>query len=183
MGSCDPTLDCGEAQHDGGSDDGNAADHDFGDNSPACTAQLAEQKPPPEYADQSIRIPEWERYGKTNIADREHCQRIRDRPERAREKRPDDEVLFLHEVGHDVASALEKSRKRPPCGKNPGDHAQGNGKRGQTRIDELGRCLGCPKPYTCAESAKDPQTVQGSKLRRRWGLGSSPHVCDVDGAS
>jgi len=78
----------------------------------------------PEYADQSIRIPEWECYGKTNIADREYRKRIRHRPKSARQKRPDNQVFFPHEVGHDVASALEQSRKSPPCGKNPGDHAE-----------------------------------------------------------
>jgi hypothetical protein len=54
----DPTVDRAEAQHDGSRDNANAADHYFGDNPPTCAAQLAEQEPSPEYADQSIRIPE-----------------------------------------------------------------------------------------------------------------------------
>ena len=84
-----------EAEHDGRGNDGERAEHDFGDVLGARAFQFAEQQAAPEDADERVGVPQGEGDGQADVANGEDRKRIGDGPQHAGEDGDGDEVLVF----------------------------------------------------------------------------------------
>src|SRR5882762_4516214 len=96
---------------------------------PACLAQLIEKKKSPEDAEKTVRIPERKRNAQTNVANGEDGQRVRHRPKRTGEERPNDKMRRAADVGADGRSAEDQSGEAPARQKDADDHDERNHQR------------------------------------------------------
>ena len=120
-------MDRAEAKKDGGSDDGDCAQHHSQDAAAAGALEFAEEHTSPQQAEQGICVPQRKCDGEADVPDGEDGERIGNGPKRPGEQCPHDEMFLLGKIADDVAGAFEQSGKGPARGEDTCHHPQRNG--------------------------------------------------------
>ncbi len=154
-------MHCAESEQDGRCNDGNCAQHHFGDAAAAGALQLAEEHAAPQQSEEGVGVPQRKGDSESDIADGKDGERVGHGPQRAGEQRPDDKVLLLAQVAEDVAGAFQQGGEGPASGKDAGDHPQRDGEGRKADVDQLGRSFGRAQPYAGRDSAGHAQAVKG----------------------
>ena len=156
-------VDGAEAEQDGGGNNGQRTEDDFGGVFAACAFELAEEQAAPEDADEGVGVPEGKGDGEADVSNGEDGEGVGDGPEHAGEDGGGNEVRVLGEVGEDLARAFEERGDGPAGSEDSGDHAERDGVGREAGIDELGRRFSRAKPYAGGESAEHADAVDGAE--------------------
>ena len=131
----------------------------------AGAAQLAEQQRAPHDPEQAVRVPERERDGEPDVADRVHGQRVRDRPQPAREQRPHHEMRRARHVRAHAGRAAQQRRQAPAREEHAEHHHQRDRDGRDAERHELRGRLGRAEPRAGGHAREHADRLQAREAR------------------